>query len=174
MFALAPLRRHQLVSAPQNRRFCCDTTNLHSVAFACWVSSVLNRPDAILPWKWTPEAEQSSPLSPAPPLFCHCHFVFLFDMHVICIMHIWSRALEPPPPPALLSALSLIFLIAAGISCYLVSSVFCVSVAHFVVHTEAEWDVPMQLKQENGFQWSLVVYLTSCVQCHFSTSRLFL
>lgn len=37
----------------------------------------------------------------AIPLFCHCQFVLLFDMHVICIMHIWSTALifSPPPPP---------------------------------------------------------------------------
>lgn len=29
----------------------------------------------------------------AIPLFCHCQFVFLFDMHVICIMHICRPAL---------------------------------------------------------------------------------
>lgn len=50
----------------------------------------------------------------APPLFCHCQFVFLFDMHVICIMHIWSRALGTPAPTLSLSLspspLSLIFL----------------------------------------------------------------
>lgn len=38
------------------------------------------------------------------PLFCHCQFVLPFDMHVICIMHIWSTALILHPP---LSSLSL-------------------------------------------------------------------
>ena len=34
----------------------------------------------------------------ATPLFCHCRFVFQFDMHIICIMHIWSTAVRIPPP----------------------------------------------------------------------------
>lgn len=39
----------------------------------------------------------------AIPLFCHCQFVLPFDMHVICIMHIWSTALILLPSPLSLS-----------------------------------------------------------------------
>lgn len=43
----------------------------------------------------------------AIPLFCHCQFVFLFDMHVICIMHICRPALTHSLTHSLSLSLSL-------------------------------------------------------------------
>lgn len=63
-------------------------------------------------WTWAEKraqvvAQARFRRSLAIPLFCHCQFDLLFDMHVICIMRIWSTA---PIIPSFLHSFSPFFL----------------------------------------------------------------
>lgn len=91
------------------RRFCLHTDCLHFLMFADWHQ--LLPACKVLPkqhgYKWNLLMEidgrtcncywSKTCLSLDTPLFCHCQFVFRFDMHIICIMHIWSTAVRTPP-----------------------------------------------------------------------------
>lgn len=95
------------------RQFCLYTDCLHFLMFADWhqllpACRVLTKQHSYR-WNFLMEIDgrtcncywSKTCFSPATPLFCHCQFVFGFDMHIICIMHIWSTAVRTPPrfPP---------------------------------------------------------------------------
>lgn len=89
----------------------CILSHLHSdISYPLHVKFQLNRTDSkwFLPMEMdrrsSNDCSSKACRSLAIPLFCHCQFVFLFDMHAICIMHIWSTALSTPAPSLSLSS----------------------------------------------------------------------
>lgn len=87
----------------------------------------------------------------AIPLFCHCQFVLPFDMHVICIMHIWSTALILPLPfPSLppLPPFPWYSLITDAISCYSVLCIFVFPAFISICAARRMRDILFRFKQE--------------------------